>query len=74
MVAVQFLPADLIFPVIGWLGLVLVGLAVLMILLDWGELSGLGPEPPPRRQTAVVLAVVGLVLLVVGGVGTFFGA
>jgi hypothetical protein len=53
--------------VTAWLGLVLVGLAILMTLLDWGELSGLSPQHPPRRRWARVLAVAGVALMVVAG-------
>lgn len=62
--------SDVTLPILAWVGVVMLGMAVLMTLLDWGELSGLAPGPPPRRRLALVLAVLGLVLLVVGGIGT----
>ena len=55
--------------ILAWLGLILVGLSILMTLLDWGELSGLAPGPPPRRRLALVLAVTGVVLMVLAGTG-----
>ena len=57
-------------PIVAWSGLVLVGLAVLMTLLDWGDLSGFEPVPPPRRRGASVLAVVGALLILGGLVGS----
>lgn len=62
-----------LFPVVGWTGFVLIGLAILTALLDWGELSGLDEEAPKRRPTARFLAVCGAVLLVVGVLGSILG-
>ncbi|MGH9210022.1 MAG: hypothetical protein ACRD2C_05000 [Acidimicrobiales bacterium] len=50
-----------------WLGVVLVGMATLMTLLDWGELSGGAARRRSRRRLARVLAVGGIVLLVAAG-------
>jgi hypothetical protein len=61
---------DTIFPILGWIGFVLVGVAILMTLLDWGELSGLDTDPPGRAPKARTVAVCGVVLGVIGIIGS----
>ena len=63
--------ARILFPVLGWLGFTLLGLALLMTLLDWGQLCGAEPEPSRRRWAAGLVAACGLVLGIVGLVGSF---
>lgn len=58
---------DDIVPPMTWLGFVLIGLAVVMTLLDWGELSDLAHHPAPRRRWAGVVALVGLALVLLSG-------
>lgn len=62
--------ARLLFPVMGWAGFVLVGMGLLMALLDWGELSGLEPEPSRRRLVARSVMACGVVLGLVGLIGS----
>jgi hypothetical protein len=58
-------PVDGTAVVLGWLGLTLLILAVIVRLLDWGPLS---PRPPtrwPPRSTARALVIAGTALLMV---------
>jgi|RhiMetdeSRZDD1v2_1073273.scaffolds.fasta_scaffold342520_1 hypothetical protein len=55
--------------VAAWSGLVLIGLAILVTLLDWGDLSGLSRQPPPRRRWAVAFTAAGGGLLAFAAVG-----
>jgi hypothetical protein len=55
--------------IVTWLGLVLLGIAILMTLLDWGELSGMATGPPPRRRWARLLGIAGALLIVLGVAG-----
>jgi hypothetical protein len=61
---------DTVFPILGWIGFVLVGVAILMTLLDWGELSGLDTDAPGRAPKARTVAICGVVLGVIGLVGS----
>lgn len=69
----QLQPVDGVGGLLLWAGIVLLGLAAIVGLLDWGPL---GHEPRRRsshRWTARTLALAGAVLLAIAVVGRLLG-
>jgi hypothetical protein len=73
MAALQLPQADGIYVLLVWSGLVLLGLAAMRALLDWGHLLR---ETRGRLSvwTTRVMAIVGAALLAVGLVGWLLGS
>jgi hypothetical protein len=71
--ALQLQPVDGIGGLALWAGVVVLGLALIVWLLDWGPLSHDPGGRWPVHRTALALAIAGAVLLAVGIAGWLLG-